>query len=162
MKAQNILLILFLIIAPALAQQTGASIDITPIPESDSDWEFNLNLDLTSSLSNGILLETPQEVMLIPISLRINQEEMWLQNILSVPDRDSVIAWQNMPQGIMLIAKSDLLNSGDNIQLKCMANIQDSELEQAEIRLKEVVSQTDGLKVSTNVFSSVQIPSIGN
>ena len=158
-KYSALLIILFWSIS-LFAQQNEIELALNPLPGTQSDWEFQLSLDFKISPANGLVIELPDEIKLIPVSIKINGAEVWLQNIITVPERDSVIAWQTVSEGIILLYKKKLVQSGDMFTMKCMATINELPLKQARVRIKEVVWQSDNLKISDQAFATGTIPRI--
>jgi len=161
LKSLSLIMILFLITG-IYAQQAEVGVRIDPIPQTTSDWECDLTLNLNIAPANGILVEMPKEIVLIPVSLEINKKQVWLQNSFSEPVRDSVVAWQKVPEGIMLFFEENLLKSSDELHIKCVGNILKTPLVKNQVNFKEIVAGSDGNKVSDQVFASGIIPSISN
>jgi len=159
MKLQYLIYVVFFsLVVQLFGQQNRAKISLLPIPGSDREWEFNLNIDLPITPADGIVLEVPAGVALIPIAVQIDKRDVYLQNILAVPRRDSVIAWQRVSAGLLLLCRKNLLNAGKNFSLKCISTGMDLPLDGRKVNLKEIVSKPDGIKISNRVFATGTIP----
>lgn len=159
MKLQYLIYIVFFsLIVQLFGQQNRAAISLLPIPGSDGEWEFNLNVDLPIAPANGFVLEIPEGVELIPIAMQINKHDVYLQNILTIPQRDSVIAWQRVSTGLLLLCRKNLLDAGENFSLKCISTGVDLPLDVRRVNLKEIISKPDGIKISNRVFATGTIP----
>ncbi len=146
----------------AWAQNKNLDIALTPIANTKTDWEFRLSGKLNFNPEDGIVIQIPGEMMIVPISVSVNGKKMWMQNLLTVPEKDSVIAWQIVPEGLMLLFKRGLIRQGDQLNLLCIANLLKKDLTNKTVYLKKIVSKPDGLKVSTQPLASGTIPSIPN
>lgn len=145
-----------------LAQSDVLKVNAQPIPDSKSDLELVFDLNLPSAPSNGLVIELPEEVMAIPVSVQINGKQMWLQNLTSVPKRDSVIAWQIIPKGLMLLFKEGLVGAGTNLRVTCITSTLKSTRTPREVKIKNIISQSDGIKVSNQTMATGIIPSMTN
>lgn len=145
-----------------LAQSSDIQVKVNPISDSRVDWEIELSVILPISPSQGFVLEIPEEIVPIPVRVRINEKELWLRNIGSVPARDSVVAWQTVDTGVMFLFKNRLLKSGDRLVIKFITSVLKTPTVNNKIVLKEIVSRDDGLKVANRAFASGAIPSLSN
>jgi len=156
------LFIVLIFILELFAQSNDIQVKIRSIPGSEVDWEFELSVVLPVSPSQGFILEIPEEIVPIPVAVRANEKDLWLQNISSIPERDSVIAWQTVNNGIMFLFRDKLLQAGDRLVIKFMATVLKTPEGNKKITMKEIVSRNDGLEVSNREFVSGSIPSISN
>ena len=62
------------------AQQNNLSVDVQPVSDSTINWETTLTLDAQIGMENGLLIEIPSGLKMVLLSVRINQNEMFLQN----------------------------------------------------------------------------------
>ena len=158
----HVFLMVILLSGSVLAQNKELSISLKPLSNTKTDWEFSLEAQLNFSPENGIVLQVPGELMVVPVSITVNDRKFWMQNLLTVPEKDSVVAWQIVPEGLMLLFKKGVIRQGDKIRLVCIANILKKEFKSNTVYLKKIVSRPDGLKVSTQPLASGTLPAIPN
>ena len=163
MKIFNIILLMIGVLTLNLfSQQTNLTINLNPMPNTTRDYAIEINLVLPITPADGVAIEVPQEISIIPVALSLNDSQLWLQNILSIPSQDSVVAWQMVPEGIMMVFKNGLFKTGDEIKLQCISTMQNLDFSQNLVTAKEIVSQTDGLRVTDEGFASGSVPPISN
>jgi hypothetical protein len=163
MKIFNIILFMISILTLNLfSQQTNLSVNLNPIPNTTRDYTVEINLVLPITPADGVAIEAPQEISLIPVAISINESQLWLQNLSSIPSQDSVVAWQLVPQGMLMVFKNGLFKSGDEIKLRCISTMQNPDLSQNLFNAKEIISQTDGLRIANESFASGIMPQISN
>jgi hypothetical protein len=163
MRYLNLFLILLLLLTYNLfSQGTNIAITFDPLSNSNRDFEFELTFRLPITPSDGIAIEHPQEISLIPVEITINDSKLWLKNSDTVALQDSVVAWQVIPSGIMIIFKNGLFNVGDELRLRCISAISSQNVAQSQVRVKEIVSQADGMQVASEIFASGSVPQISN
>ncbi len=155
------LFIVLVFLLELFAQNNDLQVTVKPISGSEVDWEVELSTVLPISPARGFVLEIPEEIVPIPVAVRANGKDLWLQNIASVPERDSVIAWQTVNSGIMFLYRDRLLQAGDRLTIKFIASVFKTPKEN-KITIKEIVSRNDGLKVSNRGFVTGSIPSFSN
>ena len=104
------------------AQQNNLALDIQPVSESGVNWETTLTLDTQSGMENGLLIEVPAGIKMVPLTARINTDEMLLQNTSQIPSKDNVVSWELSDEGLILYFQDGQLNSGDQLVLKTMTS----------------------------------------
>lgn len=155
-------ILLIFVVSGLFGQQADVQLNLTPLSQTESDWEFELSVDFNFTPVSGLAVVVPEDVMLVPVSLKINNKRMWLQNLQFAPEPDSVVAWQRIADGLMFIYKQGMIQARDRMELKCISSLLKMPLEDRKVQLKEVVSQTDGLKVSNQIIASGEIPAVSS
>ena len=62
----------------------------------------------------------------------------------------------------LIIFKNGLFNVGDELRLRCISVISSQNVAQNQVRIKEIVSQADGMQVASEMFASGSVPQISN
>lgn len=163
MKILYIFLLIFGILSQNLfSQQTNVSVNLNPLPNTTRDYAVEINFVLPLTPADGLVIEVPQEIFLIPVAISFNDLQLCLQNMLSVPSQDSVVAWQSVPEGIMMVLKNGLFKTEDQINLRCISTMQNPDLSQNLFTAREIFSQTDGFRIIDESFASGSVPPISN
>ncbi len=162
MKIFYSIFILFAFLFSELLAQSATNLNVRlqPLQGTTSDWEFDLQLIFETTPANGVTIEVPKELSLIPVSVSVNNVALWLQNNLSLPTQDSVVAWQRVNAGIMLIFKNGLFKTGDRLNLHCIAGLSNSKFEINKVNIREIIWQNNSVTVSKNIFASGSLPQI--
>ena len=163
MKILYIFLLIIGVLSPNLfSKQTDVSVNLNPLPNNARNYTVEINLVLPLTPSDGVVIKVPQEIQLIPVAISLNDSQLWLQNMLSVPSQDSVVAWQSVSDWIMMVFKNGLFQTGDEIKLRCLSKMHHPDLSQNLFIIKELDSRTDGLRITLESFASGSIHQISN
>lgn len=141
-----------------LAQQNNLTIDLQPVKESKVNWEATLTVDALNGMQNGILIEVPAGLKMVPLTVRINQNEMFLQNIKEIPSKESVICWDLSPEGIILFFSDGRFNTGDRLIIKTMTTlIKKRIIQDAVVNIRSVQNIKPTIQYSEDVKSSANL-----
>jgi hypothetical protein len=163
MKYRYIFLILTIFWTTLLPAQTGdISTALNRMSDSSPDWELSLTVNLNFEPANGLTFQLPAGMKVIPVSIRLNGQEMWLQNKLAIPDRDSVIVWDFTAQGLSLFFRNGLLKNGDMLAISCHASIPQTDNFPATVILKEASLSDNSINLSERDYARGTIPLISN
>jgi hypothetical protein len=110
------------------AQQNMMTISAEKKTASKVDWETTITINVADEIRAGFQLTLPKALRLIPLSVRINQKNLWLQNARVVSDVDSVVSWNLLDDGIVFQFNSDQLRSGDQLTINSMTTVVRSDL----------------------------------
>ena len=116
---KTIAIIVFLI-QFLFAQQNMMTISAEKKSGSEVDWETTITINVTDEIKAGFQLILPVDLRLIPLSVQINQKNLWLQNATVVSAVDSVVSWNLLADGVVFQFNPDQLKSGDQLTLKAM------------------------------------------
>ena len=140
------------------AQQNNLALDIQPVSESGVNWETTLTLDAQSGMENGLLVELPTGIKMVPLTARINADEMLLQNTSEIPSKDNVVSWELSEDGIILYFQDGQLSSGDQLVLKTMTSQIKKRIEDnQQINIRTIVSTNPDVQFSEDIKSSGNI-----
>jgi hypothetical protein len=136
------------------AQQNELAVDLKPVAESDINWETTLTLDAQSGMESGLLIEVPAGIKMVPLNVRINDKDLYLQNKGETPSIDSAINWELSAEGVTLFFAQGQYNSGDRLVLKTMTSqIKKTVTENPTINIRTIVNKQD-LQFSEDVKTS--------
>jgi hypothetical protein len=136
------------------AQQNNLAVDLQPVPGSDINWESTLLLDAQSGMENGLLIEMPAEIRMVPLNVRINDGEFYLQNKSETPTNESVINWDLSAEGVVLFFPEGKYNSGDRLVIKTMTTqIKKQVAQNPTINIRTIVNKQD-LQFSEDIKTS--------
>jgi len=149
-----ILILLVLFSGQIFSQSNPLQIELTTL---QSDVQVNLSWRSTVRPA-GLLLNFPEVVQLIPISIEIDNRAIWLKNDAAVPERDSVISWQSTPEGLILLFREGLLNNGSVLDVSCHSNLGKSQADSAVIQIRTVQASAGGIEAASQSVASGIIP----
>ena len=102
------------------AQQNLMTISTGQKSGSGVDWETTITINIADEIQAGFQLTLPAALRLIPLSVQINQKNLWLQNTTVVSAVDSVVSWNLLADGIVFQFNPDQLKSGDQLVITSM------------------------------------------
>jgi hypothetical protein len=136
------------------AQQNNLAVDLQPVAESDINWEATLSLDAEVGMESGLLIEVPAGIKMVPLNVRINDKDLYLQNKRQTPSNESVINWDLSAEGVTLFFPDGQYNSGDRLELKMMTSqIKKTVTANPAINIRTIVNKQD-LQFSEDVKTS--------
>ena len=148
MKSIRISIFVIFCLFPVFLRAQNINAQLNQMPGETSDWQFQFEYQLTKDLSNGFFVEFSDSLKVYPVSIQINNHPFYLVNISSIPERDSVLAWQASDNGLMVICRSGVLKSGDVININCLSGAPKTE-NIARVNLREVTNTTDGPQIAS-------------
>ena len=151
-----------LIATQIFAQAEKLQISVNSNAENEPTLEFALAWNMNFNPTDGLKIETSPEIYLVPKSLLVNGKSMWLQNLSTIPEQDSVITWQSSPNGIILLFREDLIKNGDQLNINCNGSMKTGGEEQHSIQIKDVEWSSGNLEVSEQSFVNGPIPATPN
>jgi hypothetical protein len=141
-----------------LAQPNDLIVDMNPVAESTVNWETTFTVNGQTGMENGLLIELPSGLKMVPLSARINQTEMYLQNLKETPSIESVICWDFSPEGIILFFGDGQFKTGDQIVLKTMTTLIKKNLKQeASVNIRAVQNINPIIQYSEDIISSANL-----
>jgi hypothetical protein len=129
------------------AQQNDLQVDLQPVSGSDVNWETTLTLDAEPGMENGLLVEIPAGIKMVPLSARLNDNIYYLQNKSELPENESVINWELSEEGIILFFPQGAYNAGDRLILKTMTT---------KIKKRLDDNQRINIRIIDNIIPEIQ------
>ena len=140
------------------AQQNDLSVDVQPVLDSNINWETTITLDAQNGMENGLLIEIPSGLKMVLLSVRINQNEMFLQNTNETSSIESVISWDLSPEGVILLFQDGQFTTGDRIVMKTMTTrIKKNLKDNAVINIRSIQNVNQTIQYSEDVKSSANL-----
>ncbi len=158
--AFSLLLLLFSL--PVFAQPGNLAIRMNPLPNTPYDWELTFDFVAPVNADGAFVLQLPEGLLPVPFTVKINGNTLWLQNLLTVPEDDSVIAWQFIPEGLLLLFKPGVLKQGDRVEINCLLTVKEPDKEPKEVTLKAVKWSAGKVQIDNRVLASGMIPAFAN
>ena len=151
MRILSILIVsCFLYFNVLLAQDSGLNIEIQKI-QNTNNWEFNLQYQFTIPVVIGLFIELPDDFVVTPISIKVNDQDLWLKNTNEVSENDSVIHWEYVENGLILRFSDNLLQSGNRLSLNGLSSIRNDLNGNIIISLKRML---DNNQIGDEVIAS--------
>lgn len=126
---------------------------------ADLQADVQVNISWRTTLRPaGLLITVPAEVQLVPISIALDNRPLWLLKDSAVPKRDSVIAWQTTPEGLILLFREGLVENNQMLKLNCHSNLANSQVGPVEVQIRAVQATDSGIETASPVLSSGIIP----
>lgn len=150
--------LLILVIAAAAAPAQNMKVEMSPIPRTEVDWNVQLTIDLPVSRLDGVAILFPEKFAMVPVAVQLNDRNLYLQNLLSVPEPPGVVAWQRVPEGLMMLFSPDISATGARLLIKGIGTLSGKPGEESLIQVKEIRAQPEGLKVSNSIIAGAALP----
>ena len=140
------------------AQQNDLTVDLKPVSDSNVNWETTLTLNAQNGTEKGFLIEVPAGVKMAPISARINQNELFLQNLNDIPSEESIICWTLLPEGLAFFFREGQFNPGDQIVVTTMTTQVRKTLESNPVvNIRSVQKNASDIQYSEDIKSSANL-----
>ena len=131
---RKFLCIVFLFItADIIAQDLRLGLTVQRIAQTKSNWDLNIILNSSMKLHPGVLIEFPNEIRIVPVSVKVNEKNYWLKNYNKIPEIDSVTNWQLTEEGLVLLFKENQVLNGDQLMINCLLTLIAKELTDKEV-----------------------------
>ena len=141
-----------------LAQQNDLAIDLQPVSQSEVNWETTLTLEGQSGMENGLLIELPAGIKMVPLSARLNENDLFLQNLDQTPARESVINWHLTEAGVVLFFAEGQYSSGDQLILKTLTTqIKKRIDDNQQINIRTIINSDTEIQFSSDVKTSSRL-----
>lgn len=143
-----------------VARAQNLKVDLSPIPRTEVDWNVQLTIDLPASPMDGVAVLLPEKFDFVPVAVLINDRSFYLQNLLSVPENAGVVAWQRVPEGLMMLFPPEFPVTGARLLVKGIGTLPEKPAEGSLIQVKMIRALPEGLRVSNSVIASAAMPSL--
>lgn len=145
----------------ALAQSTPIDISMERIAETGKDWNMIVTVDLSGPVNDGLALDLPDGVRVVPVSVQRNGEALWLKQSETAPELASTLTWFEDDSGrvVLRFAENRLVN-GDRLVITCMANMKAPPPPESEVALKRVVRQGSRVRAGEETLGRRALPTI--
>ncbi len=145
----------------AQAQQSDLKIEAMKIPLAGDTWETTLMVAFSTLAQNGILIETPKELRLIPVSIARDNKQLWLQNSDRRPDGDSILTWQMNDSGFFLYFNTRQTFNQSTLSITCIAHLLTTALAPgSEIRIRPFTGESGNRQILPQVIAAQDVGSV--
>ena len=140
------------------AQQNDLTLEMTPVTGSAVNWEATLTLNASGGIENGFFIEVPAGVKMAPLSARINQNDLFLQNLNEIPSGESIICWTLLPEGLVFFFRDGQFNPGDQIVVTTMTTQVKKTLEaNPAVNIRSIQKNESTIQYSEDIKSSANL-----
>ena len=122
-KKMFFLIITVLTTQVLFAQNSNLEIQLSKHPNTQANYELKIQVRFAGQIESGLLIELPASIKVVPSAIELNNNPLWLKNISSIPDSDSVVNWELIPDGLILRFKDNLLKVNDLLNVTCISHI---------------------------------------
>jgi hypothetical protein len=145
------------------SQANQLQVSLSNKSNSEKALEIQFTWSSNFTPTDGLVIESTQPMMLIPVSVQINGENIWLQNLSSVPENDSVVTWQSSSNGLIFLLRNGLVQEGDVINVNCNGIINpNEETEDEVILIKDITWRAGQIEISDQSYITGNIPDVPN
>ena len=142
------------------AQDNSLQLTVNPMSDNASDYEVNFAWQATGSLQEGLAIQVPSAVKVVPQSVRINDQELWLKKSLERPEQDSVVCWAEGEDGLLFFFAEGLIQSGARLAIRCHGGVSGSVADTALAQVREARLQGESAQVNDAVLTQTRFPAI--
>ena len=138
MKTLSIIFIsCVLIFNVVIAQNGGLNIEIQKIQDTNN-WDFNLQYQFTNPVKIGVFVELPNKLIVTPISIKVNDQDLWLKNTNEISENDLVVHWEYVENGLILRFTDNLIQSGNQLSLNGLSSTSNNLDDDTVISIKQM------------------------
>ena len=149
---KKLVLFIALFAQTLLAQPGDLAINLQPVRDSAVNWEATLTLEAQNGMENGLLIELPAGVKMVPLSARLNETELFLQNLDQAPASESVVNWDLTDEGVVLFFAEGQYSPGDRLILKTMTTQIKKQIEDnQQINIRTVLNTGPDIQYSEDI-----------
>lgn len=135
------------------AQTAEISTTLNRISPLGEDWQLTFRVNLNFEPTDGLSFQLPEGISVIPISIQLDDKEIWLQNKMAIPNRDSVITWNFTAPELSFFFRNGLLKNGELLTINCHAIIPQTDSFPAPVSLKEATLSDAGINLSEQDYA---------
>jgi hypothetical protein len=128
----------------------------TPDIEATFSWQSSRNIE------SGLIFSLSENIKAVPISIRIDNREMWLKKGLETPANDTIICWDLTPGGLILLFSNGLINNNTSLDVRCHASLTKGREDTAAVEIREVTFRNGESEISENSIASTSVPVVNN
>ena len=135
--------ILFLIILPLLftslyAQSNDLIVNVNRMSGDTPDLEATFSWQSSRNIQSGLIFTLSENMTALPISIRLDDREMWLIKGLENPSNDTIVSWELSPDGLILLFSNGLVDNNSNLDVRCHASFTTGRGDTAMVEIREV------------------------
>jgi hypothetical protein len=124
------------------------------------DYEVNFAWQATGSPQDGLAIQVPSAVKVVPQSVRVNDQELWLKKSLERPAQDSVVCWEEAEDGLLFFFAEGAIQSGTRLTIRCHGGVSGSVADTALAQVREASLQGETAQVTDAVLTQTNFPAI--
>ena len=154
------LLLLGFLLTTVHAQDNSLQVTVNPMSDNAMDYEVNFAWQATGGVQDGLAIQVPSAVKVVPQSVRVNDQEMWLKKSLERPAQDSVVCWEEGEDGLLFFFAESVIQSGTRLTIRCHGGVSGSVADTALAQVREASLQGETAQVTDAVLTQTNFPAI--
>lgn len=151
-KKTFFLIVLFFAVTNTFAQ-SELSISFNNEDLSKSNVQMELTLNLESSIDSLLFISLPSKLKVIPISIKKNNQNLWLRNSVKIPKKDLLVSWVDSANELVFRFLPGTIVNGDKVIIVSMAKLYGKLAEEDKITVKTGESSADIAEVLLNAVN---------
>ena len=154
-------LLFFFFILPQLllAQLSDLSVQISDIAASSSNKEMTVQLTAAAAIQDGLMVQLPADIKMIPLAIEINQKNPALLNSDQLSGSEDVVSWDLVAEGIAFIFAPGQLLAGDQLRIRAALTLLGGEIRAGTaVEIHSIQTSPSGIQTSDEVISSANLP----
>ncbi len=124
-------------------QSTSLSVSFNNEDLSKSNVQMELTLNIESSIDSLLFISLPSKLKIIPISIKKNNQNLWLQNSIKVPKKELLVSWVDSANALAFRFLPGTIVNGDKVIIVSMAKLYGKLAEEDKITVKTGESSAD-------------------
>lgn len=155
-------LIFPLLITSLYAQSNDLIVNVSRMSGDTPDLEATFSWQSSRNIQSGLIFTLSENMKAVPISIRVDEREMWLKRGLETPVNDTIICWDLAPGGLILLFSNGLISNNTGLDVRCHASFTQGRGDTAVVELREVVFRDGESEISENSIAATSIPIVNN
>jgi hypothetical protein len=151
-------LIFALFLTSLYAQSNDLVVTVSKMSEDTPDTEATFSWQSSRNIQSGLIFTLSENMKAVPISIRLDDREMWLKRGLESPSNDSIVCWELSPDGLILLFTNGLLNDNSNLNVRCHTSFTLGRGDTAVVEIREVIFRDGQTDVAANSLATDFIP----
>lgn len=156
------LLLLGFLLTALHAQDNSLQLTVNPMSDNATDYEVNFAWQATGSPQDGLAIQVPPAVKVVPQSVRVNDQELWLKKSLERPVQDSVVCWEEGEDGLLFFFAEGVIQNGTRLAIRCHGGVSGVVSDTALAQVREARLQGETAQVTDAVLTQTRFPAITN
>ena len=145
----------------AWGQSTPIDISMERLAETGKDWNMIVTVDLSGPVNDGLALDLPNGIRVVPVSVQRNGEALWLKQSETAPELASTLTWFEDDSGrVVLRFTENRLTGGDQLVITCTANMKNAPTAESEVALKRLIRQGNRVQAGDETLGRRALPTI--
>ncbi|MCK5454438.1 MAG: hypothetical protein KAJ16_08750, partial [Calditrichia bacterium] len=151
-------LIFALFITSLYAQSNDLVVNVSRMSEDTADLEATFSWQSSRNIQSGLVFTLSENMQAVPVSIRVDNREMWLKKGLETPANDTIICWDLAPEGLILLFSDGLISNNTSLDVRCHASFTRGRGDTATVEIREVTFRDGQSEINENPLANASIP----